>query len=83
MVLRFDRLTHYEYLRLRLLGGDDASQQATVLATAVGGALLLLLLGAIYNGSLAVAVRRQFRRGRPPGPPAWWCGACSGRSLSC
>lgn len=63
MVLRFDRLTHYEYLRLRLLGGDEASQQATVLATAVGGALLLLLLGALYNASLAVAVRRQF--------PAW------------
>jgi len=63
MLLRFDRLTHYEFLRLRLLGGDDASQQATVLATAVGGALLLLLIGAVYNASLAVAVRRQF--------PAW------------
>ncbi len=63
MILRFDRLTHLEFLRLRLLGGDEASQQATVLATAVGGALLLLLLGAIYNASLAVAVRRQF--------PAW------------
>jgi diguanylate cyclase (GGDEF)-like protein len=63
LVLRFDRLAAFPLLRMRLMGGDESSMQATVLAMAVGGALMLLLLGAIYNVSLAVAVRRQF--------PAW------------
>jgi hypothetical protein len=69
MVLRFDHLASLELLRMRVMGGDEASLEATVLATAVGAALTLLLLGAIYNVSLAVAVRRQF--------PAWqgaWAG---------
>lgn len=69
MVLRFDHLASLGLLRLRVMGGDEASLEATVLATAVGAALTLLLLGAIYNLSLAVAVRRQF--------PAWqgaWAG---------
>ena len=60
LVLRFDGLASLTMLRM----------QATVLAMAVGGALMLLLLGAIYNVSLAVAVRRQF--------PAWqgaWAGS--------
>lgn len=63
LVLRFDRLAAFPMLRMRLMGGDESSMQATVLAMAVGGALMLLLLGAVYNVSLAVAVRRQF--------PAW------------
>jgi len=69
LVLRFDRLASANLLRMRLMGADESSLQATVLAMAVGGALMLLLLGAIYNLSLAVAVRRQF--------PAWqgaWAG---------
>jgi diguanylate cyclase (GGDEF)-like protein len=69
VVLRFDRLASLNLLRMRLMGGDESSLQATVLAMAVGGALMLLLLGAVYNLSLAVAVRRQF--------PAWqgaWAG---------
>lgn len=69
MVLRFDHLASLNLLRLRLMAGDEASLEATLLATAVGAALTLLLLGAIYNVSLAVAVRRQF--------PAWqgaWAG---------
>lgn len=63
LVLRFDRLASYNLLRMRLMGGDESSLQATVLAMVVGGALMLLLLGAVYNLSLAVALRLQF--------PAW------------
>ncbi|MDE1916521.1 MAG: GGDEF domain-containing protein [Sphingomonadales bacterium] len=69
LVLRFDRLASYNLLRMRLMAGDESSLQATVLAMVVGGALMLLLLGAVYNLSLAVALRLQF--------PAWqgaWAG---------
>lgn len=60
LVLRFDRLASAEILRIRLLDTAESERQATAMAATVGAALMLLLIGALYNASLAVAVRRGF-----------------------
>lgn len=69
MTMRFDRLASASLLRMRLMPRDVAAMQSAALSALLGGALMLLLVGALYNVSLAVAVRRQF--------PAWqgaWAG---------
>ncbi|MDE8651195.1 hypothetical protein [Novosphingobium album (ex Liu et al. 2023)] len=63
LTLRFDRLASADLLRLRMMRDGEASMQSIALATSIGAALMLLVIGAIYNASLAFAVRRQF--------PAW------------
>jgi diguanylate cyclase (GGDEF)-like protein len=60
VTMRFDKVASAHLLRMRLVGRGEESTQTTGLATSIGAALVLLLAGAIYNGSLAVAVRRQF-----------------------
>lgn len=61
--LRFDRPASAKLLRMRLMSHDEEARQSTALAATVGAALMLLLIGALYNASLAYAIRRQF--------PAW------------
>jgi diguanylate cyclase (GGDEF)-like protein len=68
-ILRFDKLASAHLLRMRLMGREQASYQATALSGTIAGALTLLLIGALYNAGLAFAVRRGF--------PAWqaaWAG---------
>lgn len=60
VILRFDRLASAQVLRMRLLDAGESIEQSTALAATVGAALMLLLIGALYNASLAVAVRRLF-----------------------
>lgn len=60
VTMRFDKVASANLLRMRLVGRGEESTQTTGLATSIGAALVLLLAGAIYNASLAVAVRRQF-----------------------
>ncbi len=60
VTMRFDKVASADLLRMRLVGRGEESTQTTGLATSIGAALVLLLAGAIYNASLAVAVRRQF-----------------------
>lgn len=69
MTLRFDRLASAQLLRMRLLNQGEGNLQSTALAASIGASLTLLLIGALYNFSLAIAVRRTF--------PAWqgaWAG---------
>jgi len=61
--LRFDRPASARLLRMRLMSHGEEARQATALAASVGAALMLLLIGALFNASLACAIRRQF--------PAW------------
>jgi diguanylate cyclase (GGDEF)-like protein len=61
--LRFDRPASAKLLRMRLMSHGEEARQATALAASVGAALMLLLIGALFNASLACAIRRQF--------PAW------------
>jgi diguanylate cyclase (GGDEF)-like protein len=61
--LRFDRLGAADMLRIRMLESAQADIQSIAIASLTGACLMLLLIGAIYNGALALAVRRQF--------PAW------------
>lgn len=60
VTMRFDKVASAHLLRMRLVARGEESTQTTGLATSIGAALVLLLAGAIYNASLAVAVRRQF-----------------------
>ena len=60
LTMRFDHLASESLLRLRLVTRGEAAQQSAALAALIGAALTLLLTGAIYNLSLAVAVRRPF-----------------------
>lgn len=60
MTLRFDKVASARLLRIRLVGRGAESTQTTGLATLISAALVLLLVGALYNASLAFAVRRQF-----------------------
>ncbi|TDW61764.1 diguanylate cyclase (GGDEF)-like protein [Novosphingobium sp. PhB55] len=60
VTMRFDKVASAGLLRMRLVARGEESTQTTGLATSIGAALVLLLAGAIYNASLAVAVRRQF-----------------------
>ena len=68
-VIRFDRLTSAGLLRMRLMSRNEASMQAVALSTSVAAALTLLLVGALYNLSLAISVRRSF-----PKCQAAWAG---------
>src|SRR3546814_2824366 len=45
---------------MRIVTNAEAGAQAAMLAALIGAALTLLLVGAVYNLSLALAVRRQF-----------------------
>jgi diguanylate cyclase (GGDEF)-like protein len=60
LTMRFDRLASQELLRMRLMSRGEAGVQSAALAASIGAALMLLLVGAIYNASLALAVRRPF-----------------------
>ncbi|GAA4769238.1 hypothetical protein GCM10023219_14280 [Stakelama sediminis] len=60
ITLRFDRLASADLLRIRLADNGTSDVQFAALATAVGAALMLLLIGAIYNASLAIAIRAPF-----------------------
>jgi diguanylate cyclase (GGDEF)-like protein len=60
LVLRIDRLASRDLLRVRLVPPGAAEVQSGILAALIGAALTLLLVGAIYNLSLALAVRRQY-----------------------
>jgi diguanylate cyclase (GGDEF)-like protein len=60
VTMRFDRLASYSLLRARLVTRGDGSMQSGMLAALIGAALTLLLIGAVYNLSLALAVRRAF-----------------------
>ncbi|PZQ57633.1 MAG: GGDEF domain-containing protein [Novosphingobium pentaromativorans] len=60
VTMRFDKVASAGLLRMRLVGRGEESTQTTGLATSIGAALVLLLAGAIYNASMAIAVRRQF-----------------------
>lgn len=70
VTMRFDRLASVNLLRMRLLSRGEAAIQSTALSICVTAALTLLLIGAVYNTSLAVSLRRQF--------PVWqaaWAGS--------
>ncbi|WP_243652718.1 GGDEF domain-containing protein [Novosphingobium sp. PhB165] len=60
VTMRFDKVASARLLRMRLVGRGEEGTQTTGLATSIGAALVLLLAGAIYNASLAFAVRKQF-----------------------
>lgn len=60
VTLRFDKVASARLLRIRLVGRGEESIQTTGLAIAIGAALMLLLVGAIYNASLALTMRRRF-----------------------
>src|SRR3546814_1629101 len=45
---------------MRIVTNAEAGAQSAMLAALIGAALTLLLVGAVYNLSLALAVRRQF-----------------------
>ncbi len=60
VTMRFDRVASHHLLRMRLVSRAEAGAQTAMLAALVGAALMLLVLGAVYNLSLAIAVRRQF-----------------------
>jgi len=57
--LRFDKVASAHLLRIRLVERGEEATQTTGLATLTGAALVLLIVGAIYNASLALAVRQQ------------------------
>ncbi|ATI82538.1 GGDEF domain-containing protein [Sphingobium yanoikuyae] len=57
--LRFDKVASAHLLRMRLVERGEEATQTTGLATLTGAALVLLIVGAIYNASLALAVRQQ------------------------
>lgn len=60
ITIRLDRLASEPLLRIRLVSRGEAGMQSGLLAALIGAALTLLLIGAVYNLSLAIAVRRQF-----------------------
>ncbi len=60
VTLRFDKLASEGLLRARLLNRGDSGAQSAALAALIGAALTLLAIAALYNLSLAIAVRRQF-----------------------
>lgn len=60
ITLRFDHLASHNLVRARLMPMAEANKQAAIAAALIGGALTLLLLGALYNLSLATAVRQPF-----------------------
>jgi diguanylate cyclase (GGDEF)-like protein len=60
LTMRFDHLASQSLLRLRLLTRGDGARQSAILSALIGAALTLLLIGALYNLSLAIAVRRRF-----------------------
>ncbi|SDA36267.1 diguanylate cyclase [Sphingomonas sp. NFR15] len=60
VTIRFDKVASAHLLRMRLVGRGEESTQTAGLAALIGAALVLLLAGAIYNASLALALRRQF-----------------------
>jgi len=60
VTMRFDRLASVDLVRARLVTRGSGSMQSGVLAALIGAALTLLLSGALYNLSLAVAIRRPF-----------------------
>lgn len=69
ITMRFDRMASINLLRARLVTRGEAALQATALSASIAAALTLLLIGMIYNGSLALSLRRQF-----PGWQAAWAG---------
>src|SRR3546814_6190024 len=58
--MRFDHVASHKLLRMRIVTNAEAGAQSAMLAALIGAALTLLLVGAVYNLSLALAVRRQF-----------------------
>jgi diguanylate cyclase (GGDEF)-like protein len=60
VVLRFDHLASANLMRARLMPVSLAGRDLALASTLIGGALTLLLAGAIYNFSLAAAVKRQY-----------------------
>jgi diguanylate cyclase (GGDEF)-like protein len=60
LTMRVDRLASVDLLRTRLVSRGSGAMQSGILAALIGAALTLLLIGAIYNLSLAIAVRRFF-----------------------
>jgi diguanylate cyclase (GGDEF)-like protein len=60
VVLRFDHLASVGLMRARMMPVSLAGRDVSIASALIGGALTLLLLGAVYNLSLAAAVKRQF-----------------------
>jgi diguanylate cyclase (GGDEF)-like protein len=60
VVLRFDRLSSLKLMRARMMPVSLAGRDVALASALIGGALTLLLAGAIYNISLAAAVKRQY-----------------------
>ncbi|WP_404713551.1 diguanylate cyclase domain-containing protein [Sphingomonas sp. MMS24-J13] len=60
VVLRFDHLASATLLRARMMPVSLAGRDMAIASALIGAALILLLVGAIYNFSLAVAVKRQY-----------------------
>src|SRR3546814_7047332 len=58
--MRFDHVASHKLLRMRIVTNAEAGAQSAMLAALIGAALTLLLVGAVYNLSLALAVRSQF-----------------------
>jgi diguanylate cyclase (GGDEF)-like protein len=58
--LGFENLEDYNLLRIRFVPGEAAARQFELSALAIGIALGLLGIAALYNLSLAVALRRRF-----------------------
>ncbi|WP_299310066.1 GGDEF domain-containing protein [uncultured Croceicoccus sp.] len=57
IVLRVDRLSDVQFLRMNITHDDEAALQFAALAATIGAGLTLLLIGALYNAGLAVAMR--------------------------
>jgi len=60
VVMRFDRLASAEVLRIRLVRSEVSDLQTIALASLIGAALMMLVIGAVYNFTLGLAVRRTF-----------------------
>jgi diguanylate cyclase (GGDEF)-like protein len=60
VVLRFDHLASVNLMRARMMPVSLAGRDMAIASALIGAALILLLVGAIYNFSLAAAVKRQY-----------------------
>jgi len=58
--MRFESLEDYNLLRVRFVAGGAVARQFELSALAIGAALALLGIAALYNFSLAGALRRTF-----------------------
>lgn len=60
LVMRFDHFSSVHLMRARMMPVSLAGRDLALAAALIGGAMTLLLAGAVYNVSLAFAVRRQY-----------------------